>query len=175
MPFYEFEGKRPQVHANAFVHPEAVVIGGVTLGAGCYVGAGAVLRGDWGDIVVGEGSNVQENCVIHVRPGEVVRLGPSSHVGHGAILHGCTLGEHVLVGMGAILHDDVLVGDGAVIASGCVLLEGTEVPPDKLVVGVPGRVVGDVRPEQRVFWELGTRLYQGLPERCHASLRRIEV
>jgi phenylacetic acid degradation protein len=86
--------------------------------------------------------------VIHVRPGGVVRLGPSSHVGHGAILHGCTLGEHVLVGMGAISHDDALVGDGAVIASGCVLLEGMETPPGKLVAGVPGRVVGDVRPEQ---------------------------
>ncbi len=174
MTLYEFEGKRPQVHPDAFVHPDAVLIGGVTLGADCYVGAGAVLRGDWGDIVVAKGSNVQENCVIHVRPDEVVRLGPSSHVGHGAILHGCTLCTHVLVGMGAILHDGVVVGDGAVIASGCVLLQGMEVPPGKLVIGVPGRVVGDVRPEQREFWEWGTRLYQGLPARCHASLRRIE-
>jgi phenylacetic acid degradation protein len=133
MTLYEFEGKRPEVHPDAFVHPEAVIIGGVTLDADCYVGAGAVLRGDWGDIVVAKGSNVQENCVIHARPDEVVRLGPSSHVGHRAILHGCTLCTHVLVGMGAILHDGVVVGDEAVIASGCVLLEGMQVPPGKLV------------------------------------------
>ncbi len=174
MAIYEFEGKRPHIAASAFVHPEAVLIGGVTIGEGCYVGAGAVLRGDWGDIVIGPGSNVQENCVFHSRPDETVTLGPNSHVGHGAILHGATLGDHVLVGMGAILGDGVRIGDGCIIGAGCVLLEGTEVPPSRLVVGVPGRVVGEVSAEraEQAWW--GTRLYQTLPTRCQAGLRRLD-
>ena len=173
MAVYEFEGKRPRIDPSAFVHPEAVIIGGVEIGAGCYVGAGAVLRGDWGDIVVGEGSNVQENCVVHVKTDEIVTLGPSSHVGHGAILHGCELGFHVLVGMGAILHDRVSVGDEAIIGSGSVLPEGMKVPPGKLVVGIPARIVGDVDQKQKEYSEWGTKIYQALPPRCHASLRRI--
>ncbi|MFQ6013909.1 MAG: gamma carbonic anhydrase family protein [Anaerolineae bacterium] len=174
MALYEFEGKRPEIADNAFVHPEAVVIGGVRIGAGCYIGAGAVLRGDWGDIVVGPGSNIQENCVIHARPGETTHLGPNSHVGHGSIIHGVTLREHVLVGMGAVLHDGVTVGEGAVIGAGCVILEGTSIPAHKLVVGVPGHVVGDVTPEQDEFFWQGTRLYQGLAGRCLVGLRRLD-
>ncbi len=174
MALYEFEGKRPKIAASAYVHPEAVLIGGVTLGEQCYVGAGAVLRADWGDIEIGDGSNVQENCVIHVRPGDMVRLGPASHVGHGAIIHGAGLGQHVLVGMGAILHDDVFVGDGSVIGAGCVVLEGAKIPPNSLVVGVPGKVIGQVSEKQAELMWWGTRLYQALPQRCHEGLRRID-
>lgn len=110
MGIYEFEGHRPQIEPSAFVHPEGMVIGRVFISANCYVGAGAVLRVDWGDIVIGEGSNIQENCVLHVRLDEAVTAGPSSNIGHGAILHTCTRGYHVLVGMGAILCDGVSVG-----------------------------------------------------------------
>lgn len=174
MALYEFEGKRPKIASSAFVHPEAVIIGGVTIGEQCYIGPGAVLRGDWGDIEVADGSNIQDNCVIHSRPGDVVRLGSASHVGHGAIIHGASLGEHVLVGMGAILHDDVFVGDGSIIGAGCVVLEGTQIPPNSLVVGVPGKVVGRVSEEQAALMWWGTRLYQALPERCRNGLKRLD-
>ena len=174
MAIYEFEGKRPDIEPTTFVHPQAVIIGGVKLGPGCYVGAGAVLRGDWGDIVVGEGSNIQENCVVHAGPGERVILGPSSHIGHGAILHGVTLGIHVLVGMGAILNDNVEVGDGSLIGAGSILLEGMKVPPGKLVLGVPARIMGDLTEKLRKANEWGTKLYQGLPPRCHSSMRRLD-
>jgi len=173
MAIYEFEGKRPEIEPSTFVHPEAVIIGGVKLAAGCYVGAGAVLRADWGDIVVGEGSNIQENCVFHVRVNECVTLGPSSHIGHASILHGCTLGVHVLVGMGSIINDNVEIGDGSFLGAGCVLTEGKKIPPGKLVVGVPGRVVGDVSEKIRELSDWGTREYQALPPRCHKFLRRI--
>ncbi len=173
MAIYEFEGKRPEIEPSTFVHPEAVIIGGVKLAAGCYVGAGAVLRADWGNIVVGEGSNIQENCVIHVRVDEYVRLGPSSHIGHASILHGCTLGVHVLVGMGSIINDHVEIGDEAVLGAGCVLTEGKKIPPGKLVVGVPGRVIGDVSEKVRKLSDWGTKEYQALPPRCHKSLHRI--
>jgi len=140
MGLYEFENRRPDVHPSAFVYPEAVLIGDVELGADCYVGPGAVLRGDWGGIVVGSGSNIQENCVFHVLPDESVVLGPGSHIGHGAILHTCTLGIHVLVGMGAIIQDYAVIGDGAIISVGSILKAGMTVPPEKLVIGVPGRI-----------------------------------
>jgi phenylacetic acid degradation protein len=171
MGFWEFEGKRPTVADGAFVHPEATIIGGVEIGEGCYVGAGAVLRGDWGDIVVGAGSNIQENCVLHVRPDEVTLLGPDCHIGHGAIIHGAQLGRHVMVGMHAVIHDGVVVGDDALVGSGCVVLADMDVPAGKMVVGVPGKIVGDVSADQKVAWEWGLRQYQALPARCLKGLR----
>jgi len=171
--FYEFERKRPEVADSAFVHPEATVIGGVVIGDGCYVGAGAVLRGDWGDVVIGPGSNIQENCVLHVRPDEVTDIGPSCHIGHGAVIHGATLGTHVMVGAHAVIHDGVVVGDEALIGAGCVVPANMEIPGGKMVLGVPGKIVGDVSKEQKVAWRWGTKLYQGLPARCKKSLRRL--
>ncbi|MGB9298975.1 MAG: DapH/DapD/GlmU-related protein [Anaerolineae bacterium] len=171
MGFWEFEGKRPTVADGAFVHPEATIIGGVEIGEGCYVGAGAVLRGDWGDIVVGAGSNIQEDCVLHVRPDEVTLLGPDCQIGHGVIIDGAQLGRHVMVGMHAVVHDGVVVGDDALIGSGCVVLADMEVPAGKMVVGVPGKIVGDVSADQKVAWEWGLRQYQALPARCLNGLR----
>lgn len=175
MPLYEFEGRRPHVRESSFIHEEAVIIGKVEIGEGCYVAAGAVLRGDWGEIIVGDGSNIQENVVIHARPESVTRLGDNSHVGHGAILHGCELAEHVLVGMGAILNDDVLVGANSVIASGALLPPRMEVPERSLVIGVPARVVREVSDEQNGYFWLGTRLYQTLPGRYHSSCRLLTM
>jgi phenylacetic acid degradation protein len=171
MTLYEFEGRRPEIAEGAFVHREATVIGDVTIGSGCYVAAGAVLRGDWGDIVVGAGSNIQENCVLHVRPDESTVLGPDCHIGHGAIIHGARLGRHVMVGMNAVIHDGVVVGDEALIGSGCVVLTDMQIPAGKMVLGVPGRIVGDVSTEQKVAWESGLEQYQALPARCFKGLR----
>jgi phenylacetic acid degradation protein len=173
MALYEFEGKRPNIGEGAFVHPEAVLIGGVTVGEGCYVGAGAVLRGDWGDIVIGAGSNIQENCVLHVRPDEVTDIGPACHIGHGAAIHGATLGRHVMVGMNAVIHDGAVIGDEALVGAGCVVLADAEIPGGKMVVGVPGKVVGDVSREQVEAWDWGLKLYQALPARCEKGLRRL--
>lgn len=173
MGFYEFEGKRPAVAEGAFVHPEATLIGGVTVGEGCYVGAGAVLRGDWGDIEVGPGSNIQENCVLHVRPDEVTVLGPDCHIGHGAIIHGASLGRHVMVGMHAVIHDGVVIGDDALIGTGCVVLSDLMIPAGKMVLGVPGKIMGDVSAEQKAAWDWGLKLYQALPARCREGLRAL--
>ncbi len=170
MGYWEFEGKRSTVAEAAFVHPEATLIGGVTIGEGCYVGAGAVLRGDWGDIVVGAGSNIQENCVLHVSPDEVTEVGPSCHIGHGAVVHGATLGYHVMVGMRAVIHDGVVIGDEALIGAGCVVLPGMQIPAGKVVVGVPGKILGDVSEEQKAAWAWGLELYQALPARCVKGL-----
>ena len=171
MPIYSFEGRVPVVDPSAFVHPEATLIGEVEVGAGCYIGAGARLRGDWGRIVIGRGCNIQENCVFHVKPDQAVVLGASCHIGHGAILHGPVLGYHVVVGMGAIVMDGAVLEDGCCIAAGSLVSTGFKVPPGKLVAGSPGKIVGDVSEKLRRYLLWGTALYQALPASCHDSLR----
>ncbi len=173
MPCYEFEGKRPRVGPTSFIHPTAVLVGGVTIGENCYIGPGAVLRGDFGFIEIGDGSNVQENAVIHTFPGITARLARDSHIGHGAIIHGSVIGENVLVGMGAILHEGVEIGENCIIGSGCVITDNRKIPAGKLVVGVPGKIVGDVSPEMQRAKTAGTRLYQTLPRRYGETMKLI--
>ncbi len=175
MPLYEFEGRRPKVGGTSFIHETAVVIGDVRIGETCFIGAGAVLRGDWGTIIIGNGSNVQENAVIHAGPQSTTSLGPDSHVGHGAILHGCVLDEHVMVGMGAIVNDASHIGANSVIASGALVAPRTNVPPGKLIVGVPARVVRDVGDEMAKFTLMGTHLYQTLPKRYSETLKTVDI
>jgi len=175
MAFYEFEGKRPVIGKNTYVHPEATIIGDVTIGEGCYIGAGACIRGDWGAVVIGSGSNIQENCVIHVLPGETAHLGSKSHIGHGAILHTPRLGEHVLVGMGAIIMDLANIGDGCCIGAGAVITGKTDIPPGKLVLGAPAKAVADITDEMRKSLEEATGFYLALPPRCHQSLREVPL
>ncbi|MEJ2718480.1 MAG: gamma carbonic anhydrase family protein [Deltaproteobacteria bacterium] len=139
MSFYEFEGKRPRVDKEAFVHPLAVLIGDVEVDAGCYMGAGAVLRGDFGSIRVGSGSNVQENCVLHCYPDKVVLLHPNSHIGHGSILHGCEICSSVLVGMGSVIPDGVKINSDCLIGARTFIEFGTEIPQGSLVLGAPAK------------------------------------
>lgn len=175
MPFYALEEREPKVHGRAYVHPTAVIVGDVEIGENCYVGPGAVLRADWGAIRVGKGSNLQENSVVHVRPGEKVLLGEDCHVGHGAIIHGAVVEDRVLVGMGAVLMDGVRIGKESVVGAGAVLKEGLQVPPRSIVAGVPARVVGQVTEQlmERKRW--GTALYQSLPRLYQEQLREIPV
>jgi phenylacetic acid degradation protein len=174
MPLYEVDGKRPRIDPTAFVHPEATIMGDVTIGAGVYVGPGARLRGDWGRIVVGDGSNVQENVVIHVQTDGETFLAEASHIGHAAILHTCRLDRHVWVGMGAVVLDYAELGEECLVAAGAVVLTGAKVPAGKLLAGVPAKVVGDVSEKMRQeMWE-GTRLYQTIPEWYRRTLRRLD-
>lgn len=171
MAVYEFEGRTPEVGEGTYVHPEATLIGGVRIGKGCFIGPGARLRADWCDIEISDGSNVQDNCIIHGRPGFTVQLGPRSHVGHGAVLHGVILHEHVLVGMNAVIQDDAEIGEGCIIGSGCVITPGMQVPERKVVMGVPGKIVTDVNPQSEQMWTLATQFYQALPQRYFDSAK----
>ncbi len=174
MAIYEVDGKRPWIDASAFVHPEATIMGDVTVGAGCYIGPGARLRGDWGRIVVGDGSNVQENVVIHVREGSGAFLGEASHISHAAVLHNCRLGRHVFVSIGAIILDHADIGDGCMVAAGAVVLTGMQVPSGKLLIGVPARVAGDLTEALRAECQEGTRLYQAIPDWYRRTLKRLD-
>jgi len=171
---YEFEGKRPQIAESAFVHPEAILVGGVNIGEGCYIGPGAVLRADWGNINLGDDSNIQENCTIHAAPDSVAEMGPESHICHGAIIHGSKLGKHVMVGLGAILNEKVVIGDGCIIGEACFVPRGMIVPSHKVVVGIPARILGDMTKEKDDYSKWATRIYQELPARCHSGLKRID-
>ena len=173
MSFYEFEGKRPLVDTGAFVHPEAVLIGEVIIEAGCYIGAGAVLRGDIGSIHIGSGSNIQENCVLHTFPEKSIRLKGNVHVGHGAILHGCEIESHVLVGMGAIIADGVVIHDYCIIGAGSFVPFNLEVPSGSLVVGSPAKILKTITPEQREQIVRGLGVYQGLTNRYLKSFNKI--
>lgn len=168
--YYEFKGLRPVVHPSAFVHPQANVTGDVWIGKDVYIGPGAVLRGDWGRITVGDGANVQENCVVHVFPGKDVVLEPSAHIGHGAIIHGATVGENSLVGMGAVLMDDVHIGKESIVGALSFVKQGTVVPPRSILVGNPAKVIKDVTDDVLAWKSEGTAWYQRLPKDCHEGL-----
>ena len=175
MPVYEFEGKRPQVAKSAFVYAEATLIGDVVIGEGCYIGPGAQIRGDWGGVVIGPSSNIQENCVIHSAPDVVTRLAARSHIGHGSILHGPVLDEHVVVGMGAIIMDKVTIGSGCFIGAGALITAGTVIPPGRLYLGVPARDSGAVSAKMAEFLDYATSLYMELPGRCFEGLREVAL
>jgi phenylacetic acid degradation protein len=174
MPVYSLEGVVPVVDPTAFLHPQAVLIGDVIVGARCYVGPGASLRGDMGRIVIAAGSNVQDNCVLHTFPGKAVLLEEESHIGHGAVLHGCTVKRGALVGINAVVMDDVVVGEESLVGAAAFVRAGFVVPPRTLVTGAPARVVRELT-EKEVAWKAaGTREYQELAARCLASLRECE-
>ncbi|MEZ5017444.1 MAG: transferase hexapeptide repeat family protein [Flavipsychrobacter sp.] len=162
--FYSFKGFIPVVHPTAFVHPQAVVTGNVVIGKDVYIGPGAALRGDWGAIVIEDGCNVQENCTIHMFPGVTVTLKESAHIGHGAIIHGATIGKNVLVGMNAVVMDDVVVGDESIIGALAFVAAKTEIPARSLVVGNPAKVIKQVSDDMIDWKTKGTKLYQMLPK-----------
>jgi phenylacetic acid degradation protein len=174
VPVYSIDGLIPVVDRSAFVHPQAVLIGDVMVGAGCYVGPGASLRGDFGRIIMSAGSNVQDCCVLHSFPSKDTLLEVEAHIGHGAVLHGCTIRRGALIGIGAILMDDVVVGEEAFVGAASFVRAGFVVPARTLVTGVPARIVRDLKPEELAWKTAGTREYQALTVRCLATLRECQ-
>lgn len=168
---YAIDGVTPVVDRTAFVHPTAVLIGDVVVGPHCYVGPGASLRGDMGRVVVEEGSNVQDRCILHCLPGQGVTVSRNGHVSHGSVLHGCTLAEGVLVGVGAVIMDDVHVGEGSIVGAMAYVMPGTEVPPHSVVMGVPGKVVRTVREAEQEWKRHATESYQQLTQRSRQTMR----
>lgn len=172
--FYSFKGFIPVVHPSSFVHPLAAVTGNVVIGKDVYIGPGAALRGDWGGIVIEDGCNVQESCTIHMFPGVTVLLKEAAHIGHGAIIHGATIGRNVMVGMNAVIMDEVEIGDESIIGAMSFINANTKIPPRSLVVGNPGKVIKQVSDEMIAWKTKGTRLYQALPKDCYDSLRECQ-
>jgi phenylacetic acid degradation protein len=171
---YEFKGYKPVIHESAFVHPQAAVTGNVIIGKNVYIGPGAAIRGDWGQIIIEDGCNVQENCTIHMFPGTTVHLKESAHIGHGAIIHGATIGRNSLIGMNAVIMDDVIIGDECIVGALSFIAAETVIPNRKVVVGNPAKIIKDVS-DQMIDWKTkGTALYQQLPADCYESLKPCE-
>jgi len=174
MACYEFNGIKPVVHPSSFIHPQATVTGNVVIGKNVYVGPGAAIRGDWGKIVIEDGCNVQENCTVHMFPGVTVLLKEAAHIGHGAIIHGATIGRNCLIGMNAVIMDDVVVGDESIIGALCFIKQGEQIPPRSLVVGNPSKIIRQVSDEMIQWKTEGTKLYQALPRQCFDTLKACE-
>jgi phenylacetic acid degradation protein len=171
---FSFDGFIPVVHESAFIHPNATVTGNVVIGRDVYVGPGAAIRGDWGGVIIEDGCNVQEGCVIHMFPGVTVVLERSAHIGHGAVVHGARIGENALIGMNAVVMDNAVVGAGCIVGALCFVPSKMEIPPRKVVVGNPARIVKDVSDEMLAWKTEGTALYQALPRQLHATLAPVE-
>lgn len=174
MTAYEIDGVRPVVDPSSFVHPQASLIGDVQIGPDCYIGPMASLRGDFGRVTVGAGSNIQDSCVIHCFPGRDAVLEENSHVGHGAILHGCHLEPGVLVGMNAVIMDEVRVGMGSIIGANSFLPAGMTTPPHSLLAGTPARFLRELDDADLEWRSHGSNLYRELAERSLETLREVE-
>lgn len=172
MTCYAFAGLRPVVSPDAFVHPDAVLIGDVIVGAGCYVAPLACLRGDFGRIVLAPGSNVQDTCVMHGFPGSDTVVEEDGHVGHGAVLHGCRIGRNALIGMNAVIMDGAVIGESSIVAACAFVKSGMQVPPRSLVSGMPAKVQRALTDDEVDWKRNGTSCYQTL---ARVSLTTLEA
>lgn len=171
---YSFQGLIPVIDPTAFVHPDAVLIGDVIIGAGVFVGPGAALRGDFGRLIIERGCNFQDNCIMHGTPGTDTVVEEDGHIGHGAVLHGCRVRRNALVGIKSVVLDGAVVGEDAFVAAGAVVRAGFEVPKGMLAAGVPAKVVRPVSEDDLNWKREATRLYQELARLSLATLRPAE-
>jgi len=174
MPIYALENFIPVVKANTYIHPSAEIIGDVIIEEHCFIGPGAVLRGDFGRIFVGHHSNIQDTCVLHSFPDKDCHLEPYSHIGHGAVLHGCRIGEHALVGMNAVVMDDANIGSESFVAASSFVRAGFQCEPRSMLMGIPAKVVRRVGDQELRWKKQGTDEYIELAERFTSTVREIE-
>jgi hypothetical protein len=171
---YEFNGYIPVIDESSFVHPQACVTGNVIIGKNVYVGPGAAIRGDWGEIIIEDGCNVQENCTLHMFPGTKVFLKEGAHIGHGAIIHGATIGKNSLVGMNAVIMDDAIIGDECIVGALSFVSAGNSFENRKIIVGNPAKAIKEVSNEMIEWKTKGTKLYQNLPSELYQTLKVVE-
>ena len=167
---WSIDGAVPVVDPSAYVHPTAVLIGDVIVGAGCYIGPTACLRGDFGPLEIRAGANIQDSCILHAYPGAGTLVEEDGHIGHGAILHGCTIKRNALVGMNAVINDGAVIGESALVAAMAFVKAQMVVPPRSLVSGIPARVLRELTDEELAWKVEGTASYQELTRRSFATM-----
>jgi phenylacetic acid degradation protein len=172
---YSFKNYIPVIHESSLIHPLAAITGNVIIGKNCYIGPAVALRGDWGQIIIEDGCNVQENCTIHMFPGVTVLLKQGAHIGHGAIIHGATIGNNCLVGMNAVIMDNVELGDESIVGALTFIKQDEKIPARSLVAGNPGKIIKEVTDEMIAWKTEGTKLYQALPKEMFESWRECEA
>ena len=172
---YEINGVRPVVHPSAYVHPSAVLIGDVIVGPRCYIGPLASLRGDFGRLILEEGANLQDTCVMHGFPGEDTVVEVDGHIGHGAVLHGCRVKRNAMVGMNAVVMDLAVVGEESIVAAMCFVKAGMQIPPRSMVMGAPARVVRTLTDKEVAWKSFGTAQYHQLAVRSMQTMREVDA
>lgn len=168
---FKFKKYTPAIHGSSFIHPLASVTGNVRIGKNVFVGSGAAIRGDFGEIIIEDGCNIQENCIIHMFPGVTVRLRKGAHIGHGAIIHGAKIGKNVLVGMNSVIMDNVEIGDECIVGAMTLITEGMIFPGRKLIVGNPAKAIKEISDEMMNWKTEGTKIYQQLVKDCLNDLK----
>jgi phenylacetic acid degradation protein len=171
---YKFNGFIPIIHESSFIHPQSAVTGNVIIGKNVYIGPGAAIRGDWGQIIIENGCNVQENCTIHMFPGVTVVLKEAAHIGHGAVIHGATIGRNCLVGMNSVIMDNVILGDECIVGALSFIKANEVFETRSLIVGNPAKKIKAVSDEMISWKTAGTNLYQSLPAELFESLESCE-
>lgn len=171
---YKFNGHIPVIHESSFIHPQAAITGNVIIGKNVYVGPGAAIRGDWGKIIIEDGCNIQENCTIHMFPGVTVLLKEGAHIGHGAIIHGATIGRNCLVGMNAVIMDNVMLGDESIVGALSFVKADSVFENRAVIVGNPAKKIKEVTDEMIAWKTDGTKLYQQLPKEMHEGWEACE-
>jgi phenylacetic acid degradation protein len=172
---YSIDGIVPVVHPSAFVHESAVLVGDVIVGARAYIGPCACLRGDFGRIVVEEGANIQDTCMLHGFPGKDTVVGAEATVGHGAVLHGCVVKRGALVGMNCVVNDNAEVGEEAMVAAMAFVKAEARIPPRSLAAGIPARVLRELSAEEIQWKKDNMHLYQQLAQRSAQTMQRVEA
>lgn len=162
---YKFDGRQPVIGKSAYVSHLATVIGDVVVGDNCYIGHGAILRGDYGRIEIGNGSAIEEGVIIHAPPGDLYQIGEKVTFGHGAIVHGKCIGDFAVIGMGATVSIWSQIGTWTIVAEGAVVKMKQTIPDSVVAAGNPARVVRAVSSEDRAFWEWGKQLYIDLAKK----------
>jgi phenylacetic acid degradation protein len=172
---YEINGVAPVVHPTAYVHPSAVLIGDVIVGPRCYIGPLASMRGDFGRLIMEEGANLQDTCVMHGFPGEDTVVEVDGHIGHGAVLHGCRIGRNAMVGMNAVVMDKAVIGAESIVAAMSFVKAGLQVPPRSMVMGAPARIVRELTDKDIAWKSFGTKQYHDLAVRSMQTMRLVDA
>ncbi len=172
MAIYEFEERKPRVGQGTYVHPSADVIGAVTIGENCWIGPGARLRGDYGVIILGDSTSIEDNCVIHARPGGMTRIGNHVTIGHGCVIHNATIHDYAVIGMGSVVSDWADVGQWAIVAEGAVVRQRQQIPTERIAVGVPAKLLDkQVSEDYKAEWSHFKNTYADLARRYPKGLK----
>ncbi len=174
MGVYEFEKRIPIIGKSSYISHTASVIGKVTIGEECYIAPGAVVKGDYGEFKIGDGVSVQDNVVIHARPNENTMIGDNVTLGHGCIIHNATIRDDAVIGMGAIVSDYAIIGSWAIVGEGAVVRARFEIPNERIAVGVPAKVIGDVKDNHRAELVKFKQIYRDLAKRYPTGLKKIQ-
>lgn len=175
MSLYKFEDRIPEIAEDAYIAPSAIIIGKVIIGSGCYIGHGSIIRGDYGTVIIEDGTAVEEGVIIHARPADTTWIGKRVTIGHGAMIHNARIEDSAVIGMRATISDYAEVGEWCIIGEMALVKNSQKIPPGKIAVGIPAEIVGDIKDYHQTGWNFGKDLYIDLARRYPAGMQEISI